>query len=76
MLHFSWDARFDGKYVPIDDRVVDEVNRTTEWFADKQIVACKNETRDLWFQERAAPADAWKNTDEAKSVLREHGDAA
>jgi Protein of unknown function (DUF4238) len=74
MLHFSWEPRFDGMYLPIDGRVVDEVNRTTQFHADKQILSCKNETCDFWFEDRPLPA--WENTDKAKELLHAPDDAA
>jgi hypothetical protein len=68
-LAFTWQKRFDDKYLPIGQRIVDEFNRMTQFNADKQLVSRKNETRDSWFEERPPPADAWENSEEAKQMM-------
>lgn len=48
-------------YTPVDKQLLDEVNRTTFFFAEEEFVSWKGNTREQWFEERNAPADAWEN---------------
>jgi putative sterol carrier protein len=49
-------------YTPIPDKYVDEFNRTTYFFADEEFISWKGHTREIWFEKREPPPDAWKNT--------------
>lgn len=49
-------------YTPIDKRLLDEVNRTTFFFAEEEFVSWRGNIREEWFEERNPPADAWENT--------------
>jgi hypothetical protein len=49
-------------YTPIDQRSLNEVNRTTFFFAEEEFVSWKGNTREEWFEERNSPPDAWENT--------------
>jgi Protein of unknown function (DUF4238) len=68
MLHFSWLAGVNGLYLEVPDHFVDEANRTTQFHADRGIVSRTNETRDIWFEERGLPADAWEHSEQAKKA--------
>jgi hypothetical protein len=49
---------------------VDEFNRRTVAFSDKQFVSRTAENRPIWFERRTPPPDAWENrprTDEKKN---------
>jgi len=48
-------------YTPISNDVLDEVNRTTYFFAQEEFISRKGNTNEKWFEERAAPLDAWEN---------------
>jgi len=39
---------------------VDEVNRATLFFCEKEIVSKTGAVKDSWFAEREEPADTWK----------------
>lgn len=68
LVMFHWKlGGFDG-YMPIPDATVDELNRRAQFHADKHIVCCKSETRDYWFDPGEVPADAWKNSEQAKEL--------
>jgi Protein of unknown function (DUF4238) len=49
-------------YTPVPDKVVDEANRTTYFFCDKEFISWKGTTKEAWFELREMPADAWENT--------------
>jgi len=46
-------------YIPMADGDVDEANRTTYFFCEKDFVSRTGEIRDAWVAERQKPADAW-----------------
>lgn len=48
-------------YTPISDKYVDEINRTTYFFADEEFISWKGNTREIWFEKREPPPDAWEN---------------
>ena len=52
-------------YTPIPKNVLEEVNRTTYFFADEEFISWKGNTNEIWFEERSAPPDAWENTQTA-----------
>jgi hypothetical protein len=52
-------------YTPIPDNYLDEANRTTYFFADEEFISWKGNTREVWFEKREPPPDAWENTDGA-----------
>lgn len=49
-------------YTPIPQNVVDEINRTTYFFAENEFVSWKGNTREAWFEKREPPPDAWEHT--------------
>jgi len=46
-------------YIPMATGDVDEANRTTYFFCEKEFVSRTGEVRDAWVSERQKPADAW-----------------
>jgi hypothetical protein len=52
-------------YTSIPQKVVDEVNRTTYFFADEEFISWKGNTREVWFEKREPPPDAWEYTEAA-----------
>jgi Protein of unknown function (DUF4238) len=65
------------RYVNATRSVVDEANRYQVWFAGKEIVSWKGQTRAEWFEMRDPPVDAWENTPEGKAIeaARNHREA-
>lgn len=57
-LAITHHADFAG-YIDVTAEVVNEVNRRHIAHCDESFVACRNETRPVWFEERPVPADAW-----------------
>jgi hypothetical protein len=55
--------------VPAYQAAVDEANRSQVWFAGKEIISWKGQTRPEWFEKRNPPPDAWENTPEAKVAM-------
>ncbi len=69
ILVLSWVAGVEG-YLKTDQRGVDELNRRTIARAHEQYVACRNETRDVWFEKRPEPEDSWEKTHSRKRSRR------
>lgn len=46
-------------YIPMTPADVDEANRTTYFFCEKEFVSRTGKVRDVWMSERQKPADAW-----------------
>jgi len=51
-----------GAYYALSERATNETNRTTLFFAEKEIVSKTGVVKDFWFSEREKPADAWDPT--------------
>lgn len=50
-----------NRFVKLDQQVVDELNRRHIIHCDENYIACRNETRAVWFEKRPLPEDAWEN---------------
>ncbi|WP_109486425.1 DUF4238 domain-containing protein [Occallatibacter savannae] len=48
-------------YTEIPKSLLDEVNRTTYFFADQEFISWKGNLNEAWFVVREAPPDAWEN---------------
>ena len=59
-------------YTPFPVKYVDEINRTTYHFAGEEFISWKGNTREIWFEKREPPPDAWENTNGA---TEDHGDS-
>ncbi len=53
-------------FIPIEPHVVDELNRRHIGHCDKAFIACRNETRQVWFEDRPLPEDSWEKVRERK----------
>lgn len=58
-LLISHNPDFTG-YIDIEPHVVDELNRRHIAHCDSAFIACRNETRPVWFEHRPLPEDAWE----------------
>ena len=61
LLLLTWQPTGLVPYADIPDGAVQELNRRTHIFADKQFVCCNSDTHDRWFDEEAAPPWARKS---------------
>jgi hypothetical protein len=51
----------------VDQRVVDEANRSHIAHCDQYFIASSDETRPVWFEHRPMPEDAWENLHEVRA---------
>lgn len=58
-LLISHNSDFRG-YIDIEPHAVDELNRRHIAHCDSAFIACRNETRPVWFEHRPMPEDAWE----------------
>jgi hypothetical protein len=58
-LFISHHNDFSG-YMPIPDVSLTELNRRHIWNCDEHFILQRNEIRDIWFEKREMPEDAWE----------------
>lgn len=58
-LFISHNPDFTG-YIDVEPHVVDELNRRHIAHCDSAFIACRNESRQVWFEHRPLPDDAWE----------------
>lgn len=47
-------------YLPLEQRLINEVNRTTYFHCENEFVSRTGDWDDVWFEEREMPVDAWE----------------
>jgi uncharacterized protein DUF4238 len=60
LLFFSY--RPHSIYLRINEATVDEINRRTQFHANRHIISSTRDTRAMWFEPGKIPPDAWENT--------------
>lgn len=58
-LLISHNPDFTG-YIDVEPHVVDELNRRHIAHCDSAFIACRSESRPVWFEHRPLPDDAWE----------------
>jgi hypothetical protein len=62
-------------YLDIEERYVDEANRSTRFHCDEEFVSWKGETRPYWFERGQEPEDMWEKTEAGRKALEEQAEA-
>lgn len=65
-------------YIPATDAIVDTINKTTRFNADKEFIVRTNRTKPIWFDPGVEPDDSWEKTHakEIEEAKRKRGEGA